>query len=589
MNIPRPEYPRPMMRRDESSWMNLNGKWQFELDLSNSGETRGMWKNDAILRKEITVPFPPESKLSGIEFTDFMARVWYRRTFAVPAGFDSACERLILHFGAVDYFTKVWINEQIVGNHKGGYVPFSFDITRFLKDSDNVVTVSAEDDARSPHQPTGKQSTAYNNYGCVYTRCTGIWQTVWFERVPLTFVKNVRIIPDVAGEKVEADIYLDGCKRIGNLTAAVLYGGAEVSRCSVNMSGNYAHVTLPVKNPQLWDIGEPNLYDLTVTAGEDRVVCYFGMRSVTVEGNKFMLNGRSVFQRLVLDQGYFPDGIYTPEHDSELKDDIIRSMSAGFNGARMHMKIFEPRFIYHADRAGYLLWGEYPCWGVDLYKKENYLAVMPEWMAEIERDFNSPSIIGWCPFNECAPGTDTDIIGETYRLTKTLDPSRPVIDTSGYTHVITDIYDVHDYDQNPDTMRERYKSVAEGSGEYFVNYPDHEKYDGKMPYFVSEFGGTFWDASAHDEAVENPSSEGAWGYGEAPRDTEEFYVRFEKICGVLLDNPGICGFCYTQLTDVMQEKNGLFTFERKPKFDLARLSAALAKKAAIEGESTRPF
>ncbi len=579
-NVPRAEYPRPQFMRGEDSWMNLNGEWEFELDLSNSGADRHLERAEHLSSK-IVVPFAPESELSGVGYTDFILSVWYRRTFTLTD--ENLAGRVLLHFGAVDDTAAVWVNGKEAGNHRGGYTPFTLDVTALVKEGENVVTVHARDDVRDPLQPTGKQSHKYENHGCFYTRSTGIWQTVWLEFVPKTYIKNVKMIPDVANEKVDVTVIFDGHDNVRSLRAAAAFDGDEVASKEVALTGKSVSFSLDIKDPVLWDIGRGDLYDLCLTAGDDMLSCYFGMRSVAVDGNRVYLNGRSIFQRLVLDQGYYEKGIYTAESEDDFERDIKLSQSVGFNGARMHMKVFEPGFIAAADRLGYLLWGEFPNWGLDPERDGAFDRMAPAWREEIERDISSPAIIGWCPLNEYWTNRDREFLKSLYFLTKDLDPSRPAIDISGFMHgPYTDIYDVHDYEQNVEEFRRHYEPLATGEGDVFINYPGHESpRDPDIPYFVSEFGGTFWDP-AEQTAPGPQAGTAAWGYGDAPDSREAFYNRFEGLVSALLDNPGVCGFCYTQFTDVMQEQNGIFRFDRTPKFDADRLRAIVSRPAAIE-------
>ncbi len=580
MRIPRPEYPRPSLMRGEETWMNLNGTWSFEIDRANSGKQRGL-QNQTQYAGEILVPFVPESAASGVGDMDFMQRVWYCRTFDLPDHFDTAKGRVLLHIGAMDYEGEVWINGSPAGSHKGGYAPASFDITELLCSGENRINITVEDPLRTPLQPSGKQCEQYHSCGCFYTRCTGIWQTVWLEYVPAVYMKKVKILPDVKGEKLDVQVTVSGPAQVH---AVVTYQGTPVAQGGVTATGGVAVFSLSIPDPVLWGPGEPNLYDIVLTAGEDRIVSYFGMRSVEADGNRVLINGKSIFQRLVLDQGYYPDGIYTAPDQSAFSRDIRLCMDAGFNGARMHMKVFEPGFIWEADHAGYLLWGEYPNWGLDITRHEAMGIMLPEWLEIIERDCNSPSIIGWCPFNESFPGTNTVIYDMVYKITKLFDPTRLALDTSGYIHAgKTDMYDVHDYEQNPQIFADHYAPLLKGEKPFFNDLGGNIGYDGKLPFFVSEFGGAFFDI---DSVVENSgqNSGNPWGYGDAPRTSEELYQRFADLCTILLDNPHICGLCYTQFTDVEQEMNGLFAFDRRPKIDTARLRAVLSRKAAIEKE-----
>ncbi|RXZ79228.1 beta-galactosidase [Paenibacillaceae bacterium] len=580
-SIPRPEYPRPQFVREQ--WLNLNGDWQFDIDHGRSGKARGLHQVDAKLAQTIIVPFCPESKLSGIGYTDFMDAVWYKRTFELPS--EWAGQRVLLHFGAVDYKTEVWVNEQLVGTHRGGYTSFSFDITNALQTGLNTITVYAEDDVRSGKQPRGKQSGQYNSHGCEYTRTTGIWQTVWLEAVPQTYISSFRLTPDPENECVHIEAKIKGATGGLQLLAEALYEGNLVGEASVKLGAMTAKFTIPLSEVHLWQVGEPNLYDLKLqlvaTEGTvvDTISSYFGLRSIQLDGMKFLINGKSVFQRLVLDQGFYPDGIYTAPTDEALKNDILLAMDVGFNGARLHEKIFEPRFLYWADQLGYLVWGEHANWGLDITNTQGLAQFLPEWIEGVERDFNHPSLVGWCPFNETWDASngarqDDEVLRVVYEATKAIDPTRPVIDTSGNFHVITDIFDVHDYDQNPETFAARYESLKTGEGEVFAAYPERQTYTPGLPYFVSEYGGIWWNPGQTDTI--------SWGYGDRPSSVEEFISRYDKMTTALLDNPNMFGFCYTQLYDVELEVNGLYTYERKPKLDLSVFRQINTKKAAIE-------
>ena len=570
LNIPRNEYPRPQFMRSADTWKNLNGEWEFELDLSNSGAERHLERAEHLSSK-INVPFAPESESSGVGYTDFIPSVWYKRSFTLEA--ENLAGRVLLHFGAVDDTATVWVNGNAAGDHRGGYTPFTLDVTGLVKEGENVVVVHAKDDVRDPLQPSGKQSAKYENHGCYYTRVTGIWQTVWLEFVPDSYIKTVKIIPDVKNEKVDVTVTLAGDAK--TLRAVAAYDGDEVASREVAVTGGTAGFSLEIKDPVLWDIGKGDLYDLCLTAGDDMLSCYFGMRSFEIDGYKLKLNGRSIFQRLVLDQGYFEKGIYTAESEDDFERDIKLQIAAGFNGARMHMKVFEPGFIAAADRLGYLLWGEFPNWGLDTLRDGAFDRLAPAWREEVERDISAPSIIGWCPLNEIWTAENHEFVKNLYLLTKTLDPSRAAIDISGFMHSeFTDIYDVHDYEQNVGAFRSHYDPLVTGEGNVFVNYPDFEKpRDPDIPYFVSEFGGTFWSPAA---------GESGWGYGDNPDSADEFYERFEGLTSALIDNPRVCGFCYTQFTDVMQEQNGVYRFDRTPKFDTERICRAVSRRAAIE-------
>ena len=566
--IYRSEYPKPQFMRE--NWLNLNGEWQFEIDNSNSGEERKLFNEAQDFSLKINVPFCPESKLSGVENVDFMNSVWYKREFEIT---EKQLEgRIVLHFGAVDYKTTVYINGNKCGSHKGGYVSFSFDITDYAVLGKNTVTVHAMDDTRSRMIPSGKQSEKYSSWGCYYTRTTGIWQTVWLEFLPEAHIKSVKYVTDINNATVNINAVLCGS---GTFIAEAFYDGVSMGKAQTVSGGGNVNITINLAEKHLWEVGNGRLYDLVLTFGEDRVQSYFGLRDIRLDGKKFLINGKSVFQRLVLDQGFYPDGIYTAPSDQELCADIKRSQALGFNGARLHEKVFEERFLYHCDKLGYIVWGEYPNWGLDHSYADSIYAILPEWLEEIDRDFNHPSIIGWCPLNETWDQNGRkqydEMLALVYKATKAADSTRPCIDTSGNYHVVTDIYDLHDYEQNPDVFASHYEPLGNSNVfDFFSAFKDRQRYDGKMPFFVSEYGGIGWSVNE------------GWSYGNAPKSAEEFIERFKGLTDALLDNENMFGFCYTQLTDVEQEQNGLYTYDRKPKFDTEIFKAILSRKADIE-------
>lgn len=568
--IPRPEHPQPQFVRQ--NWQNLNGPWQFAFDFGASGLDRKFYE-EGPFDHTITVPFCPESKLSGIEYTDFMNAVWYQRLIEITE--EQLAETVYLHFGAVDYACQVFVNGQLVGKHRGGYAAFSFDITNFLQAGQNKLTVYAQDQPRSGRQPVGKQSRFYYSRGCDYTRTTGIWQTVWLEFVPKTHIESVRYYPNTAESRVTLLIKTNGA---GTLQADISYKGRPCGSKSVVITNGTALLDIPLSETQLWEVGCGRLYDVALTFGLDRVDSYFGLREVQLEGYQFKLNGRSVFQRLVLDQGFYPEGIYTAPTDEDLKKDIQLSLDAGFNGARLHEKAFEPRFLYHCDQAGYLVWGEMANWGIDF---SNYSAIadfIPEWQELLQRDFNHPAIVTWCPFNETwdyeSRPQRPELLELLYHVTKQFDPTRPCIDTSGNYHVLTDIYDVHDYAQDPAVFKEHFTGENHPNGEFWDEHDARQTYTPGLPFCCSEYGGIKWDQTTE--------SQNSWGYGEAPKSEAEFIARYRGLTNVLLQHEKMFSFCYTQLYDVEQEKNGLYYYDRTPKFDMAAFKAINQQKAAIE-------
>jgi len=563
-DVPRSEYPRPQMVRPD--WINLNGVWQFELDPGASGRARGLPEAER-LAGEITVPFCPESRLSGVAHTDFIPALWYRREFAVPGSWSG--KRVLAHFSAVDYDSWVYVNGREAGRHRGGYSPFTVDITSLLRAGSNTLTVYAEDDSRDPLIPRGKQSDRYNSYGCLYTRTTGIWQTVWLEAVPQTYVESLRLTPLLEQGAVLVQARIGGLATGLTLRAEAGAEGTAVGQASARADGGWAACVVPLSTVRAWSPQDPFLYDLTVSlaVGDrvlDRVESYFGLRSIAIQEGKVLFNGKPFFQRLVLDQGFYPDGIYTAPSDEALRRDIELSMAAGFTGARLHEKVFEPRFLYWADRLGYPVWGEFPNWGLDHSHPLALERVLAEWPSIVERDFSHPSIIGWCPFNETTADQNPELLRTVYRTTKALDWTRLVIDTSGYVHVETDMYDVHDYAHRltPEEFAARWDAFGAG-GDPWRNQPHYDAPWEGQPFWVSEYGGIGW----------NPGLAGtsAWGYGEKPQTVEQFVARYRTLTEALLRNPRMWGFCYTQLTDVEQEVNGIYYYDRSPKFEPAVL------------------
>ncbi|MFH8935474.1 glycoside hydrolase family 2 protein [Streptomyces griseosporeus] len=597
-DLPRPEYPRPQFVRD--AWLNLNGTWQFETDRSDTGLERGLPARD--LTGTITVPFCPESALSGVGETDFLEAVWYRRTVTVPAEWAGA--RVLLHFGAVDHDTTVWANGVEVARHRGGFTPFTADLDGIAEPGAEITLVVRARDSRHGVQARGKQATWYANSHCHYTRTTGIWQTVWMEPVPRTVaLKRPRITPDVSSGSFFLDLPLTA-NLPGHRVRAVLTDEAgpvvaAESRADLDLCPRLV-LPVPEDRLRLWSPEDPHLYglELRILDAEGRVVdearSYAGLRSVAIRGKRLLLNGRPVFQRLVLDQGYWPDGLMTAPSDEALIRDIELGLAAGFNGARLHQKVFEERYLHHADRLGYLVWGEFGDWGCEVGVRDDNqrpdAAYVTQWLEALERDYSHPAIIGWCPLNETYQHLHDritqldDVTRAMFLATKQADPTRPVVDASGYAHRVpeTDVYDSHCYEQDPAAFAKAMSGLAEDRP-YVNAAPDGRPwsvpYRGQ-PYFCSEFGGIWWDPRAADAAGDEAGT--SWGYGERPRTEEEFQQRFAGLTGVLLDDPGMFGYCYTQLTDVFQEQNGLYRFDRSRKLDIERVRRAQSRPAAYE-------
>jgi beta-galactosidase/beta-glucuronidase len=566
---PRPEHPFPQMVRTE--WLNLNGTWEFA-ETNDAKDTS--WLGEKAYPDKIVVPFCRESKLSGLARTGFVKNVWYRRTFQKPAEWKSP--RVRLHIGACDWKTSVWINGKQAGGHIGGNAPFCFDVTDLLKPGDNTVVVHAFDDTRSGLQATGKQAHSEKSEGCCYTRTTGIWQTVWLEGVGSAFISDVRVEFDRRQSRVILQAEVDGLCQGMILKATALADGGEVASDETPADWRNNRLVLSFAQPRLWSVEDPFLYDLKlslVNNGEtvDAVDSYIGLRDVTIRGGAILINGKPVFQRTVLDQGFYPEGVWTAPTDAALRDDIKMSQAVGFNGARLHQKVFDPRYLYWADKLGYLVWGEFPNWGMDYRNTAINLPVVDEWVEILRRDRNHPAIIGWCPFNES--GNEAVPLQNTVvNLIRAVDPSRPTIDSSGWVHGLTnpDVLDAHDYEENPAKFRATWADAFK-TGVLDKKYRGSSTSNGPIPFFVSEFGGIGF----------NVATDG-FGYGQTPKDLEAFYTRFKGVVDAQLDNPNLFGYCYTQLTDVEQEQNGIYTYARKPKFDVKRLHEIQSRAAAYE-------
>jgi beta-galactosidase/beta-glucuronidase len=552
-------------------------------DVGKSGRQRGFQERAGFAGMDnggtITVPFCPESKLSGVQHTDFIEMMWYQREITVPEAW--AGQRVILHFGAVDYACEVFIDGAPVGRHWGGTVAFAFDVTDHVKagEAHNLV-VWVRDETRSGVQPGGKQCPDYRSRGCHYTRTTGIWQTVWMEPVSDYALKDVRIVPDLDNGWFVIEPRFYALKAGLRWRARVKDGDTVVSQAE-RFAADGMPLVLPIEAPHTWSPEDPFLYEivLEVVDGDtvvDTVGSYAGMRKVHIEGNQIFLNNEPCYLRLVLDQGFYPDGIWTAPDDAALKRDIELSMAAGFNGARLHQKVFEPRFHYWADHLGYLTWGESSSWGISVTGIESARNFLSEWREIVTRDRNHPSIIAWTPFNETRNGAGTPqharLHTDAYDLTHDLDPTRPVNDASGYAHVKTDIWTVHTYQQDPEKLAAQLES---GEAGVWRNAPEVEVDYAGQPYVVDEFGGIKWIAGEDQVFAED-----SWGYGDDPQTLEAFYARLEALVDVVLGYEHICGFCYTQLTDIEQEQNGIYNYDRSEKFDMDRVAAIFTKERA---------
>ncbi len=561
--MPRPEYPRPQFVR--SDWLCLNGAWTFEFDFGRSGTERELHKRHGF-DQEILVPFCPESELSGVGYTDFIDALWYHREITVPEEWRG--RRIILHFGAVDYECEVYIDGVAVGEHRGGSVSFSIDVTKAVEPGCvHHLVVHARDIVRSGEQASGRQSVKFRSQGCRYTRVTGIWQTVWLEPVADEGIVRCHIQPDYDGKRfVFTPEFFEEAQ--GSSVKIRISGPSGKNASGEFRAVSGVPVTVDVPEFRPWSPEDPYLYDIEfeVTRSDGKPVdllqSHAGLRKTHLEGNRIFLNNEPVYLRFVLDQGYYPGGIWTAPSDEALKRDIQLSLDAGFNGARLHQKVFEERYHYWADKLGYLTWGESANWGMEQGNAEAAYSFVTEWSEIVTRDRSHPSIIAWTPFNEVGHRGSLEhhrrLMRDTYALTKLLDPTRPVNDSSGWVHVKTDLWTAHEYEQNAEVLLSK---LSESDPETILrNFGNIcAPYEGQ-PFLLDEFGGIKWGSGPD-------SREHSWGYGEGPKSLEEFMERLESLVRAVVSVEHIRGYCYTQLTDVEQEQNGIYTYDRKKKFD----------------------
>jgi beta-galactosidase/beta-glucuronidase len=572
-NIPRAEYPRPHFVRDQ--WLNLNGQWEFAFDDANEGLEKG-WQDGRQLPARIVVPFAYQTEMSGINDKSVHEIVWYARSFQIPAAWKQS--DVLLNFGAVDYSCSVWINGQEVGHNQGGHVSFQFEIAPYLREGQNRVTLRVED-RQDPRQPRGKQSFTGLPFGIDYYCTTGIWQTVWLEGVPAIRIEELRIIPVADRNNVYMSVFLHAPSSNWRIEVDVYDGDKLVTRREDHTAVATGQFLLTIPYAKLWYPHSPHLYDLKVRLYEgdkllDEVSSYFGMRSIELRDGKVLINGEPTYLKMVLDQGYWPGGYMTAPTDEALQTDIGWIKMFGFNGARKHQKIEDPRWLYWCDRLGLLVWEEMP--NAREWSPEAEELLSAEWQRAVRRDYNHPCIIAWVPVNESMgfPGLGAEHAGQyayierMVRTTRRLDATRPVVDNDGWEHSdITDICAIHDYTPSAEKLRERYHETLAGGGlpeKVWIGekplFARGSKYRGQ-PILLSEVGG-FLNIPQN---VPPEKRDLLYQFYDSFKTPEEFAAKYEDlICGIA-SLRFLAGFCYTQLTDIEQEINGLLTFDRQPK------------------------
>lgn len=571
------DYPRPQFVR--SSWENLNGAWRFRFDDQKIGKKEN-WFDGLKENQEIMVPFTYETKASGIQDEKEHSCIWYERNVSVR---KMEAEKLLLHFEGSDYETKVWVNGSFAGEHTGGYERFSFDITELVHKGENWISVCVED-SRERIQPRGKQRWLKENFGCWYVQTTGIWKTVWMEYIPEFGLSQVKMTPDLRDDSLKLEYTFDALPKLNEnsleIEAKVSFNGKMVTRQINQIRKKKTAVIIDLDFPDeqepwgihRWTPENPELYDIEFAVlfndkEIDKVGSYFGMREIRIQDGNILLNGMPLYQRLILDQGYWEDSHLTPPSEEALIEDIDKIHMLGYNGLRKHQKIEDERFLYWCDVKGMLVWSEAPA--AYEYSDEAVEKFTKEWLQIVKQNYNHPSIIVWTPFNESwgVPWVKTDkrqqaFTESIYYLTKSVDSMRPIISNDGWEHTTSDILTLHDYEESGDIIYAHYSEHKEEilagkvshSSEKFAFAEGHE-YAGQ-PVIFSEFGGI---AFTGDEA--------GWGYGNKVKGEEEFLKRFESIVFAVKKLPYVCGYCYTQVTDVQQEVNGLMDIRRNFKID----------------------
>lgn len=578
-SIPRPEHPRPDFMRPD--WLNLNGAWQFAFDEADEGREKGYAAPGRALPRTIQVPFCPECEMSGLHDKRFSKVLWYRRSFTVPSALKD--RRALLRFGAVDYRCEVFVNGVSAGSHVGGYTPFQLDVTKLLQDGENDLCLRVEDD-RDCTQPRGKQYWADGWMGCWYTPVSGIWQTVYLEFTGEDYLVSAHVTPDIDQGTASFRLTLKEIpKKPLKAEITISFRGEVVRQLTALADQRLTEVSVSMVDGHaldgfhIWRPEQPNLYDVTVRIldgekVEDEVSTYFGMRKVEVKDGWVLLNNSPLYQRLVLDQGYWPESLLTPPSDDAIRADVEWAKKLGYNGARKHQKLEDPRYYYWADKLGLLVWGEVP--SAYEFSGEMVANLSNTLAGFIERDYNHPSLIAWVPLNESwgvvriyKNQRMQEAARMLYHQAKALDGTRLVSVNDGWEQVETDIFGLHDYAASGPDIERHFRDrdeVCRHSCDWRMACADGFAPTGREAFLVTEYGGiAFQDGAGQD----------TWGYHDKVRDEDAFFARFQSVNDAVRAIPYCQGYCYTQLTDVQQETNGLLTPDRKPKIDPDRFRA----------------
>lgn len=584
-------YPRPQLVREE--WTSLDGEWQFAYDDDDRGlGERWAASPEADFPLRIVVPFVPESRASGIADTTFHSVVWYRRL--IPAESLPVGQRHIVHFGAIDHSSTIWIDGHLVANHTGGQVAFSVDLTDSL-DADrqeHVLVVRALDEANDPDAPRGKQDWELEPHIVWYHRSTGIWRSVWLESVSPQHLAGLDWSSDYASGSVTATVRL-ARRPVSETTVDIRLHRDDETLASLTLRPTDARSVVSIElpalrnaqssNSYLWSPDSPTLIDAEIVVREadrvtDVVTSYLGIRSTSVGTGSFRLNGLPVFVRSVLEQGWWDESIFTAPTPEHYRWEVESILELGFNAARIHQKTEDPRMLYWADRLGLMIWAETAA--AYAFSPRAVTLLVTEWQEIVTQYRNHPSVVTWVPMNESWGVQDIavsrpqrEFVQALVSLTRALDPSRPVVSNDGWEHVDSDLLTLHDYTADSSVIRHRYandsavSAVVRGQGPQLrrpvLSDDQLERFDaGLAPLMITEFGGiSFADADR-------------WGYS-VVGSADEFASALGDLFASVLASPVVAGFCYTQLTDTLQEANGLLKADRSPKLPIETLRAMI--------------
>ena len=573
----RKEYPRPQFRRD--SWQNLNGTWEFAFDDQSEGKAQGWWRGDKKLDKIINVPFSYQYPASGINDKAIHDITWYRRTFLIAK--ENAGKRALLCFNASDYETDVWVNGIHAVNHKGGFAPFSVDITDYLNGEENVLVVRCFDSLETA-VPRGKQHWEGITYGCFYYPNSGIWQSVWLEFFGRDCIESYALKPDIDNRCIRGEIHTMYA-RADEAEIVLTFQGKILQKQRFMLPHKRTRFTVDLSdnafdfNCMLWSVENPNLIsvDFTLYAKSmavDVAHTRLGMRKIHIdEKGTICLNNKPLYQRLILDQGYWEESGLTPPSSEALKRNIELAKAMGFNGARKHQKFEDPYFYYYAEELGFLTWCEMP--SALTFCEEEIAAVSREWQEILSVAKNFTSILCYVPFNESwgvrEVGTSQEqqnFARSLYYMTKSIDGDKLISANDGFENVTpTDIIGIHDYDiAKAEQFPKKYQD-GKYDGLYpqgFALFAEGNKYEGQ-PVLLTEFGGM---------ALKAEQKSDTWGYNEGEASEESFYNHLEELLRGIAQTE-FQGYCYTQLTDVQQEINGLLRADHSPKFDVQKLKS----------------